>query len=45
MDKAFLFDINAKLYVAVDISYVESRTFTLCSDYLKRKTQIQALFS
>ncbi len=45
MDKAFLFDINAKIYVAVDISYVESRTFSLCSDYLKRKTQLQELFS
>jgi len=44
MHKSFLFDINAKLYVAMDINSVESSTFQLCSDYLGRMLTFQSLF-
>jgi hypothetical protein len=44
MHKSFLFDINAKLYVAMDINSVESSTFQLCSDYLGRMMVFQSLF-
>ena len=44
MHKSFLFDINAKLYVAMDINSVESSTFQLCSDYLGRMLAFQSLF-
>lgn len=42
--KSFLFDINAKLYVAMDINSVESSTFQLCSDYLGRMSTLKELF-
>ncbi len=45
MDRAYLFDVRAQVYLAKDASLGESRTFTLCSDFLKRRAQFERLYS
>jgi len=42
--KAFLFDMNSRLYVATDASPVDSATHNLCSDYLQMLNSFGPLY-
>ncbi|KJA14372.1 hypothetical protein HYPSUDRAFT_49256 [Hypholoma sublateritium FD-334 SS-4] len=42
--KAFLFDINSKLYVATDASPVDAATHNLCCDYLNMLNNFMPLY-
>lgn len=42
--KAFLFDINSRLYVATDASPVDSATHNLCCDYLSMLNMFLPLY-
>ncbi|KAF8638312.1 hypothetical protein AX17_002332 [Amanita inopinata Kibby_2008] len=42
--KAFLFDVNSRLYVATDASPVDSATHNLCCDYLRMLNSFGTLY-
>jgi len=42
--KAFLFDMNSRLYVATDASPVDSATHNMCSDYLQMLNSFGPLY-
>ncbi|EIN09988.1 hypothetical protein PUNSTDRAFT_33989, partial [Punctularia strigosozonata HHB-11173 SS5] len=42
--KAFLFDIESRIYVATDASPVDAATYNLCCDYLKMLTSFGPLY-
>lgn len=44
MEKAFLFDINAKFNVAADDSITETKNFHLSTDYIGKMLAFQGLF-
>lgn len=44
MEKAFLFDINAKFNVAADDSITETKNFHLSTDYIGKMLAFQSLF-
>ena len=44
LEKAFLFDINAKFNVAADDSITETKNFHLSTDYIGKMLVFQSLF-
>ncbi|KIJ51434.1 hypothetical protein M422DRAFT_203610 [Sphaerobolus stellatus SS14] len=44
LSKAFLFDVNSRIYVATDASPVDRATHDLCCDYVKMLSQFTPLY-
>lgn len=44
IEKAFLFDMSSKIYVATDNSPVEPQTYEICSDFIDVTTDIDSLY-
>ena len=43
--KAFLFDVNSRLYMATDASPVDAGTLALCLDYIKTLHKLAPLYT
>ncbi|CAG8507291.1 595_t:CDS:2, partial [Cetraspora pellucida] len=43
IEKAFLFDVNSKIYIATDSSPVDMQSYEICSDMIDAKSHFQLL--
>ncbi len=45
LDKAFLFDVASKIYLATDATIVDMQTYELCSDMIDVLVNISSIYT